>query len=92
MKQSLTIIATTCVVGFGVWFGLFIFTTVRGLLGEANEPLFWALSNILRICGLIAGVFWAVRRIRSRAVAFPELALFFFGAVSLLYLGYLTVL
>lgn len=92
MKRSLTIIATTCVVGFGVWFGLFILTTVHGLVGEANEPLFWTLSNGSRVCGLIAGVFWAVRRIRRRAVAFPELVIFCLGAVSLYYLVYLTIL
>ncbi|WP_397383023.1 hypothetical protein [Prosthecobacter sp.] len=90
MKRWLTILITTCIVGFGVSFGLFIITTIHGLLGEANEPLFWKLSISSRLCGWIAAGFWAMRRIRRRTLSFGDSAFFFFGAVSLSYLGYLT--
>jgi len=91
MKRNLQIIATTCIVGFGVWFGLLILTTFHGLLAEVNEPLFRLLSIGSRVSGVAAAMFWAVRRARKRDVAWPEAALFFFAVVSLSHFAYLAI-
>ena len=91
VKQYLKIIATTCIVGFGVWFGLLILTTFHGLLAEVSEPLFRLLSIGSRVSGVAAAMFSAVRRARKRAVAWPEAALFSFAVVSLSYFACLAI-
>ena len=91
MKQHLTIFTTTCLVGFGVGFGLWIITTAHGLLGEANESLYGTLSMASRIGGVVAAGFWVMHRARRRPMAIPDFAVLFFSAISLSYLAYLEI-
>jgi hypothetical protein len=72
MKRYLLIFATTCIVGFGVWFGVFIIVTVHGLMGEANPGLYEILSVISCVMGVVAALVWAYRRIRAQAVSIFE--------------------
>ena len=91
MKKFLRIGATTCLVGFGVWFGLFITTTLHGLLGEANPSLYLAFSRLSIAAGVIASALWAWRRICGKRVRIPEWALLLFASLSLSYLSYLLI-
>ena len=91
MKQHLTIFTTTCLVGFGVGFGLWIVTTAHGLLGEANESLYAMLSMASRMGGVVAAGFWVMRRVRRRPMAVLDFAVLFFSAISLSYWAYLGI-
>lgn len=91
MKQHLTIFTTTCLVGFGIGFGLWIITTAHGLLGEANASLFAKLSMASLIGGVITAGFWLMRRTRRRPMAIPDCAVLFVSALSLSYWAYLAV-
>jgi hypothetical protein len=91
MRRNLQIVMTTCVVGFGVWAGMFILTTIHGLIGDANPRLFDALSMIARVAGVLAGLGWGFRRVRAQHVNIPERSVFVFALLSLSYLFYLAV-
>ncbi len=92
MTRYLSLIATTCLIGAGVWIGLLILTTFHGLLGEVNEAAFRFLAIGSRVMGVIAGGFWAVRRVRGRPVHWFEQVLLAFACAALLYFGCLSLL
>jgi hypothetical protein len=83
MKKFLQIGATTCVVGFGVWFALFYAGALCTFFGEANPGLFLTLSRLSIAVGVVAALFWALRRIRGIPVRIPEWILLLVAFLSL---------
>ena len=83
MKKFLQIGATTCIVGFGVWFALFFAGGVCTLFGEGDPGLFLTLSRFSIAVGVVAALFWALRRIRGTPVRIPELILLLVALLSL---------
>jgi hypothetical protein len=83
MKKFLQIGATTCIVGFGVWFALFFAGGVCTLFGEGDSGLFRTLSIFSIAGGVVAALFWAFRRTRGRPVRIPEWILLVVAFLSL---------
>lgn len=83
MKKFLQIGATTCIVGFGVWFALFFVGGIFTFFGEGDYERFRTFSTIAIVVGIIAALFWAWRRIRDAPVRIPEWGLLVFAALSL---------
>ena len=83
MKKFFQISATTCVVGFGVWFALFFAGGACTLFGEGDPGLFLTLSIFSIAGGAVTALFWAFRRIRGTPVRIPEWTLLLFAFLSL---------
>ena len=83
MKRFLQIGATTCIVGFGVWFALFFASGICTLFGEGDPGLFRTLSIFSIAVGVVAALFWALRRIRGTPVRIQEWILLLVAFLSL---------
>jgi hypothetical protein len=83
MKKFLQIGATTCIVGFGVWFALFFACGVCTLFGEGDPGLFRTLSIFSIAVGVVAALSWALRRIRGTPVRISEWILLLVAFLSL---------
>jgi hypothetical protein len=83
MKKFVLIGASTCIVGFGVWVALFFADDVCTFFGEANPGLYRTLSIFSIAVGVVAALFWALRRIRGTPVRIPEWILLLIAFLSL---------
>jgi len=83
MKRFLRIGATTFIVGIGISFALFFAAGIFTFFGEANPGLFLTLSIASIAVGMMAALFWALRRIRGTPVRIPEWVLLVFAVISL---------
>lgn len=81
--RFLQIGATTCIVGFGVWFALFFVGGICTFFGEANPGLFLTFSKFSIAGGVVAALFWALRRIRGTPVRITEWILLVAAFLSL---------
>jgi hypothetical protein len=81
--KFLQIGATTCIVGFGVWFALFFTAGLCTLFGEGDPGLFRTLSIFSIAVGVVAALFWALRRTRGTPVRIPEWILLAVAFLSL---------
>jgi len=83
MKKFLQTGATTCIVGFGVWFALFFVGGICTFFGEADPGLFRTFSIVSIAGGVVAALFWVVRRIRGVPLKIPEWILLLVAVLSL---------
>ena len=87
MLKYLLIAVTTAIVGIGVWWGVFMISTVHGLIAEAMPLLFTGLSWFARAAGLGLAFVWAWRRTCDSPIRVVEQCLFLFALLSCIYRG-----
>ena len=88
IKYSLIAI-TTAIVGIGVWWGVFMISTVHGLIAEAMPLLFTVLSWCAMAIGFGLAFVWAWRRTCDSPIRVVEQFLFLSALLSCIYLGLL---